>query len=123
MKEKLSEMIAWLLVALLAVLLLFGTFYLWQAAKVYSAESTGRAELAMAEQNRQIASLDAQAEIERARGVAEANRIIANGLGGPEGYLRYLQIDAMKHMQGTVVYVPTEAGIPITEAQRLREKD
>lgn len=119
-KMRVSETGAWVVVATLVVGILFGMFFLWQAAKVYSAESTGRAELAKAVQNRQIAALDAQAEIERARGVAEANRIIADGLGGPDGYLRYLQIDAMRHLQGTVVYVPTEAGIPITESQRLR---
>lgn len=49
--------------------------------------------------------------------------VIANGLGGPEGYLRYLAIQAMNEQahsaNSTTVYVPTEAGIPITEAARF----
>lgn len=122
-KEILAAVIAWLVLIALTLLIVFGMFFGWQKAKVYAAESTGRAELAKAQQNRQIAALDAEAEIARARGVAEANAIIADGLGGPDGYLRYLQIDAMKNLHGTVVYVPTEAGIPITESQRLREKE
>lgn len=96
-------------------------FAAFNAMRVGYATSTGKAELARAEQNRQIATLDAQAEIARARGVAEANKIISDGLGGPDGYLRYLQIEALKHTSGTVIYVPTEAGLPVTEANRLRE--
>lgn len=90
----------------------------------------GEAELKRAEQNRQVLIQEASAkreaakhwadaEIERARGVAEANRIIADGLGGPEGYLRYLYIDSLSEMPpGNLVYVPTEAGLPILEAGR-----
>ena len=94
----------------------------------------GSAELARAEQNRQIrineakAKLDAaeheaNAEIERARGVKEANDIIAEGLGGPEGYLRYLYIDMLRETGGQgreTIYIPTEAGIPILEAGRVK---
>ncbi|NVJ97777.1 MAG: membrane protease subunit [Alphaproteobacteria bacterium] len=92
----------------------------------------GQAELARAEQNRQIvvneakAKLEAakywaQAEVERAKGVAEANKIIANGLGGPEGYLRYLYIEGLKEAEASgnkIIYIPTEAGLPILEAGR-----
>jgi hypothetical protein len=91
----------------------------------------GEAELKRAEQNRQIkieeaqatqesAVFLAQAEVARARGVAEANEIIAEGLGGPEGYLRYLWIQTLEGGQDTV-YVPTEANIPILEATRRLE--
>ncbi|MFN3834610.1 MAG: membrane protease subunit [Glycocaulis sp.] len=96
---------------------------------VWQQEQAGRAELVRAEQNRRIAVLEAearleserlnaQAEVERARGVAEANAIIADGLGGPEGYLRYLWILALSENQQDVIYVPTEAGLPILEATR-----
>lgn len=98
---------------------------------VWSQEMTGRAELARASQNRLIAEHDAvaalaraegeaNAEIARARGVAEANDIITDSLGGPEGYLNYLYIQALRENEGDVIYVPTEAGIPILEANRLR---
>lgn len=99
-----------------AVILVIAGLALFPIYRVWSEEMRGRAELARAEQNRQIARLDAQAEIERARGVAEANRIIAEGLGGPEGYLRYLWINQLSRNGQNVIYVPTEAGLPILEA-------
>lgn len=56
-----------------------------------------------------------EAEIIRAKGVAEANRIIADSLRGNESYLRYLWIDKLADNTNTI-YVPTEAGLPILEA-------
>lgn len=95
---------------------------------VYAEEMSGQAELAKATGNRKIkiqeaeatkeaAKLLAAAEVERAKGVAEANRIIGDSLKGNEAYLRYLWINGLQ--QGAtpqVVYVPTEAGLPILEA-------
>ena len=57
----------------------------------------------------------AQAEIIRAGGVAKANEIIAESLKGNESYLRYLWIDKLSD-NPNVIYVPTEAGLPILEA-------
>jgi hypothetical protein len=91
----------------------------------------GQAELRRAEQNRQIAiqearakqesaTLLAQAEVERAKGVASANKIIADGLKGNDEYLRYLWIDRLASSQHReVIYIPTEANLPILEANRL----
>ena len=104
--------------------------------KVYSSEMHGKAVLAEAESSRQVAVREAlalkdsaeykaQAEVIRANGVQQANEIIAGGLGGPEGYLRYLAIDGMKDMarsnNTTVVYVPTDGNIPVTEATRFNK--
>jgi regulator of protease activity HflC (stomatin/prohibitin superfamily) len=99
---------------------------------VWEQTLAGEAEFKRAEQNRKIAVQEAQAklesaklyagaEIERARGVAEANKIIATGLKGNEEYLRYLWIveKAGANVQREVIYVPTEAQMPILEAQRL----
>jgi len=58
----------------------------------------------------------AQSEIIRAKGVAEANSIIADSLKGNESYLRYLWIDKLAGNANTI-YVPTEAGLPILEAR------
>ena len=88
---------------------------------------SGQAELARAEQNRRIAVQEAQAkmdsaklyagaEIERAKGVAEANKIIGDSLKGNDAYLRYLWIQGLQTNQMQVVYVPTEANLPILEA-------
>lgn len=57
----------------------------------------------------------AQAEVIRAKGVAESNAIIADSLKGNESYLRYLWIDKLSG-NPNVMYVPTEAGLPILEA-------
>ncbi len=99
---------------------------------VYKQSLGGEASLARAEQDRQItiaeakakkesAFLLAEAEVLRARGVAEANKIIAEGLGGPEGYLRYIWIQALAENDSDVIYIPTEAGMPILEAGRFRQ--
>lgn len=104
----------------------------WPNYNVWAKGMQGRAELRQAEQNRQIrieeahaeleaAKLDALAEIERAKGVSEANRIIAGGLGGSEGYLRYIWINQLSRNQQNVIYVPTEAGIPILEAGKREQ--
>lgn len=59
-------------------------------------------------------------------GVKQADQIIAEGLGGPDGYLRYLFINNLKEMtenpDTTIIYVPTEIGMPIQEATRLTSK-
>ncbi len=97
--------------------------------KVWQSGKAGEAELKRAEQNRQIkvleaqaeldsAKLKAQSEIERAKGVAEANKIVAEGLTGHDEYLRYLWIDKVAggNVAREIVYVPTEANLPILEA-------
>lgn len=120
----------------LLVLVLFATFAMWGCPqyRVYNSTMTGRAELAQAESNRQIrvqegiaaqeaAGHFAEAEIARARGVAEANRIIGDSLKGNEDYLRYLWIHNLEMAEqkgATIIYVPTEANLPILEATRLK---
>lgn len=100
----------------------------YQWFKVFSAEQSGKAEYAQAEWNRQIrvreaqalkdaAILQAEAEVERAKGVAKANEIVADSLKNNEAYLRYLWIDKLSD-NPNVIYVPTEAGLPILEAGR-----
>lgn len=92
----------------------------------------GEAELKRAEQNRKIKIQEAQAdmesatmlagaEVERAKGVAEANKIIGSSLSGNEAYLRYLWIQGMQTNQMQVIYVPTEANLPLLEASRLKK--
>jgi hypothetical protein len=33
-----------------------------------------------------------------------------------ENYLRYLWIDSLQHTQDKIIYIPTEAGMPLLEA-------
>lgn len=108
------------------VVLLFG----WPQYRLYSQRLAGEAALAEAQSSRQIAVLEARArqesavalaaaEVTRAEGAARANAILQNSLGGPEGYLRYLQIQALESSRAQLIYVPTEAGLPVTESRRL----
>lgn len=96
------------------------------ALKPWWATQSGKAELAQAEQNRQIiviqATAERDAEITRAEGVAKANQIIGESLKGNEDYLRYLYITGLtgKGTNREVIYIPTEATMPILEANRLK---
>ena len=99
--------------------------------EVYRQGKIGEAKLREAESSRQIlvqeanakmeaAKLLAQAEVERAKGVAEANKIIGDGLTGRSDYLMYLWIHALAEQDNNqIIYVPTEAGLPVLEASRF----
>lgn len=126
-----STVIYGALILLTLIGLGFGSHSGCSCYSVWSERKKGEAELARAESNRQIKSLEAkavlesakhlsEAEVIRAHGVAEANKIIGDSLKGNESYLRYLWIDGLQNTQGQVIYVPTEANLPILEAGRGR---
>jgi hypothetical protein len=95
---------------------------------VWYAEMSGRAEFSKAEQNRRIMveeakanleaeKLNAEAEVERAKGAAKAIEIENGNL--TENYIRYLWVRQQNNLnEKTVVYIPTEASLPILEANR-----
>lgn len=66
----------------------------------------------------QKAKKDAEIEVARANGVAQSNKIIAGSID--ENYLRYLWINGLQKNDSQVIYVPTEANLPIMEASRLK---
>lgn len=116
-----------------AVTLIISAMFAFPIYRVWSAEKAGEAELAQAEQNRQIAVKEAQAkkdsakmlaeaEVVRAEGVAKANHIIGDSLKGNEAYIHWLWVDTLKDTKDQIIYIPTEAGVPIMESQRLKEK-
>jgi len=117
---------------LLAVVLVGLVMWGYPRWNVYSQRLSGEARLAEAESSRQIAVHEAQAKLDsadllnqaevlRAQGLAEANRIIGDSLRSNEAYLRYLWIQAIEgQSDGQIIYVPTEAGLPILEAGRLQ---
>jgi regulator of protease activity HflC (stomatin/prohibitin superfamily) len=118
------------LAVLVGGLLLAVAFFGYPQYRVYSQRLAGEAALAEAQSSRQVAILEArakresavslaEAEVLRAEGAAKANRILQDSLGGPEGYLRYLQIQALEESKASLIYVPTEAGLPVTEASRM----
>ena len=132
-KENRAFVIRWgTILSLTAITIIGGGMYGCPKYNVWQQGLAGEAELARAEQNRQIkiqeakAKLEAaeflnQAERKRAEGVAAANEIIAQGLKDNENYLKYLWIQGITESEGsapTIIYVPTEAGLPILEAGR-----
>jgi len=94
---------------------------------VWTQSLNGKAELQKAEYTRQVAVLEAQAkldsaskladsEIERAKGVAEANRIIGDSLKDNPRYLQYLYVTGLQEGSekgNRTIYVPTEGGMPV----------
>ena len=119
----------WAVVALavVAIAVILGLMFGLPLYNVWQQEMSGSAELAKAEQNRQIKieeakanleaeKLNAQAEIERAKGAAEAIRI-ENGSLTPT-YIQYLWVRQQSNVPNKVVYIPTEANLPILEAKQ-----
>ena len=122
----------------MAVALIMGAVALYQPLRVFIAETysetiviekeaLGRAMLLQANNERKVAietskakkessHYEADAEIIRAGGVAEANKIIGESLKENEAYLRYLWVNQLNENKQNVIYIPTEAGMPILEA-------
>mgnify|MGYP001768770696 CR=1 FL=1 len=70
----------------------------------------------------QKAKKDAEIEVAKAEGVSKSNQIIGDSLKSNESYLKYLWIRSLKDTKNQVIYVPTEAGLPILEASRNQTK-
>lgn len=131
MKEthRVSVICAWTLSGIL--LLIAGLLWLVPLYRVWSSELKGKAEYVRAEQNRRIKieeakanleaeKLNAQAEIERAKGAAEAIKI-ENGSITPT-YIQYLWVRQQNASSNNrLIYIPTEAGLPILEAGRKEQ--
>jgi regulator of protease activity HflC (stomatin/prohibitin superfamily) len=94
---------------------------------VWSQYQTGRAELARAESNRQIAILESKAKLESAQflkqsriieaeSIAESNKIIGASLKNNPEYLTFLQIQNIQEgaEKGNKTYfvAPNQAGVP-----------
>lgn len=109
------------------ILIVGGGMYGCPLYGVYQQRLLGEAELARADYQRRTAVVEAQAkldaasklaeaEVARAKGLAQANQILGQSLTGEQGaaYLRYLWIQKMEEGGGrTVVYVPTETNLPM----------
>jgi hypothetical protein len=126
---KIGKPIGMIILAMVVFLWIYGVF-VNPFLNVWHQSMKGQAELAHAEYSRQIATCEAnakkesakslaEAEVIRAEGVAKANKIIGDSLDGNEGYLRYLWIQGLQTENTQVIYVPTEANLPILESQRI----
>lgn len=116
-------------IAAFFAVILIGMYALPQYS-VYSARKEGEAILAHAQSSKEVAvsearakmesaSLLAQADTIRAHGVARSNQIIGASLKNNVEYLHWLWIDNIEKNPQAVIYVPTEANMPILEAGRL----
>lgn len=124
-------------IVLIASFLLFGgiggCMWGYPQYRVYNQRLIGEAELAQANYSKQVAVQEAvakrdaakmlaEAEVQRAIGVAKANKIIGDSLHNNEDYLRYLFVNGLENTQNQVIYVPTETNLPILEATRMQPR-
>ncbi len=132
------EVLGWIVaMCILLVVVIGGGMWGCPKYNVWEQGLAGQAELKRAEQNRQIKIQEAKAveesagylkaaEVTRAEGVAAANKIIGQSLHENEDYLLYLWIHNLAEAQkngAEVIYVPTEANLPILEATRRGAKN
>jgi regulator of protease activity HflC (stomatin/prohibitin superfamily) len=122
-----------IVVVLLIACAVIGGCWGYPQYNVYSQRKEGEALLAHAQASKEVAvceakakmesaSLLADADVRRAEGAAKANKIIGDSLKDNEAYLRYLWIQNLENSkEHQVIYIPTEAGLPILEATRLRQ--
>jgi hypothetical protein len=130
MSEGVFGVLLTIVLIVLVVLLIGGSMWGCPKYNIYMRELRGKAALQAATWDRKIAVEEANAkkdaaialaaaEVERAKGVAEANKIIGDSLKGNDDYLRYLWIQGLQDGSSEVIYIPTETQLPILEAGRL----
>lgn len=141
MEMRRGEADASAVVALLVIcigLLIGGPMWGLPKYGVWRANLAGQAELVRAEQNRKIkieeakadleaSRMNAEAELERAKGSAKAEVERAKGAAEAIGiengkltdtYIKYLWVRQQGQCNNSVIYIPTEAGLPVLEAGR-----
>lgn len=119
-------------VGILIIVLMFGLplYNVWQQ------EMAGKAEMAKAEQNRKILieeararleaeKLNAQAEVERAKGMAEAMKLENGTLNST--YNQYLFIRTLEKLADKgdlpqIIYMPSEGLVPVLDVSKKMEQ-
>ena len=125
-KDSTSPVVGIFALIILTILIIV-TMFAWPKYKIYSQTMRGKAALAEATQNRQITIEEAQASLEaakfkaaedsvRAVGISKANGIIATSL--TPAYLKWKWIEGLNDGTSEVIYIATENGMPIMEANR-----
>lgn len=132
MKSQKSILGIFILIIIAIVVMMFGlpTYNVWQQ------EMAGKAEMAKAEQNRRILveeakarleaeKLNAQAEIERAKGMAEAMSIengTLNSVYNQYLFIRTLEKLADKGNLPQIIYMPSEGLVPVMDVSQNNQK-
>ncbi len=112
---------AFKVIAVITILIILGIAVIMYTIPKYSlwaAQYSKKVQVEDALGKKLAATELAAAEVERAKGVAEANRIISTSITEP--YLRYLWINGLHDGSSEVIYVPTEANLPLLEARNKR---
>ncbi|MCL2372078.1 MAG: hypothetical protein FWC78_01575 [Defluviitaleaceae bacterium] len=126
MKSVGSMVVAIVAAFVIIAALIGGLMWAIPTYRVWSMEMSGRAQLAEAEFNQQVITVEArarlqaeiynaQAEVERARGAAQAMYEVQDALS--EEYILYLWVRLMAG-NPNVIYIPTEGSLPILEVNR-----
>lgn len=133
MKNSKALFIVFMGIAILVIVLMFGLplYNVWQQ------EMAGKAEMAKAEQNRKILieeakarleaeKLNAQAEVERARGMAEAMKLENGTLNTT--YNQYLFIRTLEKLADKgdlpqIIYMPSEGLVPVMDVSKSKVKN
>lgn len=118
--------IAWfirLLILCVLVSLFIGLFYVWPQYRVWQRGLAGEASLRQAEQERKILVEQARAEMDAAELRAEAIAIVGKAAKEYPEYRKQEFMGAFAEALQSksinkIIFVPTEANIPITEAGR-----
>lgn len=119
-----------LLVAIMVfiILLIGALMYAFPKYNVWASGMAGQAELQHADYERQVQVVNAQAnlqaqkfnadaEVARANGVAQANQIIKDSI--TDLYIKYLWVSTLDKTNNQIIYVPLGSdGLPVTEAGR-----
>ncbi len=125
---------------LLVIGAIWGIVFLSDLYTVWSSGQAGKAELSMADYNRQVLVRTAQAQnqaaafqaktdivrahggatadVIRAGGVAKANKIIGQSLENNKDYLTWKFIDELPQNKNQIIYLPSNGKLPFTEAGR-----
>ncbi|MDR1755435.1 MAG: hypothetical protein LBR65_00525 [Culturomica sp.] len=118
--------------ALLVCGIILGLMFGLPKYRVWQQEMQGKAEMARAEQNRKILieeakarleaeKLNAEAEIERARGMAEAMKIENGTLSSTYNqylFIRTLEKIADKGSLPQIIYLPAEGLVPVMDMKK-----
>jgi regulator of protease activity HflC (stomatin/prohibitin superfamily) len=122
-----NDVVFWSVTAIAVIGAFALVFFGWPVYNVWTKGMGGEALLREAESTRRVSVLEAtakrdsavmlaSAEIERAKGVAEANKIIGASLENNPRYLQYLYITELAEgaeKGNKTIYIPTEGGLPV----------
>jgi hypothetical protein len=117
-----------ILVVVSCLILISVLMYVLPQYRVWQKELSGKALLKEAEWSKRVQieealanleaeKLNAQAEVERAKGMAQAIEIEGGAL--TTEYIQYLWVRQNIFNDKTTIYIPTEANLPVLEAFRL----